>query len=437
MSVEGYRQRAAAMCDAALRHMIYEEFDQYQPEAMDAAQAELKLRNRDIFELGGGDTVTLRELIDRLDFDECIAVLKELDKKADGAFYNELLVRLSQTEPGQDSGVLIHYVKSKAVGGGIEVFGTGTTGNARFNIELFHYNEWLAAHIKKEYILVNGRELAVALCLIKMTEVGSDEAEIDSYINDVKELTQRIAAEDEDENDETSEPGLLPSHKAADAYFTTGGLTQGAKHMRAEVEEEIEYMSADADGAGVPQVRPFVRFCARFIDETVFSLTVVLLIYFSRGFFYFLMRFQYIPVIALIWVLIEAVLLSTWGTTLGKWLLMVKVRNSDGEKLRFSQALFRSFLVKLCGECFQMAYMEYALNIFSYFYLHKRGKTLWDESGGFTVTHERIGVTRVALSVFLIIAATAATLYAVWLCITLGILSTGSYNITSWLGLRF
>ncbi|OLN31744.1 zinc ribbon domain-containing protein [Desulfosporosinus metallidurans] len=167
MSAQEYRQRVAELCDAELRQMIYEEIEDYLPEAIEAARAELDLRNRDIFELGDGDTVTLKEVIDRLDFDECIAELKRLNKKAETTFYNELLVRHLQTAPAQDGGVLINFVKSKT--GAIEVFSSSMDGGDRLNIENFHYNEWLAAHIKKAYLLTNGREFVVALCLLKMT----------------------------------------------------------------------------------------------------------------------------------------------------------------------------------------------------------------------------------------------------------------------------
>ncbi|OLN31748.1 hypothetical protein [Desulfosporosinus metallidurans] len=44
MSVKEYRQRAAELCDAELRQMIYEEVEDYLPEAIEAARAELDLR---------------------------------------------------------------------------------------------------------------------------------------------------------------------------------------------------------------------------------------------------------------------------------------------------------------------------------------------------------------------------------------------------------
>lgn len=173
MSVEEYRQRITMLSDSALRRMVYEEFQDYEPEAIEVARTELALRNRYISQLGDGDTVTLNELIYKLDIDECMNELKKLNKKADIDFYYEFLANHSQMPQGQDTEVLINFIKSKT--GAFEIFGSDMKGVEKVDLEDFHYTQWFTTHIKKSFIFINGKELVVALCLLKMTLETSDK----------------------------------------------------------------------------------------------------------------------------------------------------------------------------------------------------------------------------------------------------------------------
>lgn len=49
--------------------------------------------------------------------------------------------------------------------------------------------------------------------------------------------------------------------------------------------------------------------------------------------------------VPVLWALIEALLLSSWGTTPGKWLFGVAIRNENGDKLPFFQSLKRAFFI--------------------------------------------------------------------------------------------
>jgi uncharacterized RDD family membrane protein YckC len=54
-------------------------------------------------------------------------------------------------------------------------------------------------------------------------------------------------------------------------------------------------------------------------------------------------------ILTFIFVFVEPVMLSSWGTTPGKALLRIRLRRYDGEKLTFSEALNRAFQVWLKG----------------------------------------------------------------------------------------
>jgi len=53
--------------------------------------------------------------------------------------------------------------------------------------------------------------------------------------------------------------------------------------------------------------------------------------------------------IPFVWLFLEALLLSTWGTTPGKWLFKTWVADAMGNRLSFMDALSRSFSVWFMG----------------------------------------------------------------------------------------
>jgi uncharacterized RDD family membrane protein YckC len=110
---------------------------------------------------------------------------------------------------------------------------------------------------------------------------------------------------------------------------------------------------------------------------------------------------------AFIWVFVEALLLSTWGTTPGKWLLGTWVADSMGNRLSFSYALSRSFSVWFMGLGFGLPLVSIITLIASYVKLTREGLTAWDRDGQFAVVHERIGAVRVTVVALLFLVFTA------------------------------
>lgn len=101
--------------------------------------------------------------------------------------------------------------------------------------------------------------------------------------------------------------------------------------------------------------RPWVRYFARLIDIYFGSFTVAIIwnivspstydkILVNIGNKYFIGIILYI-----IWLFFESFLLSTLGTTPGKWTFSSKLVSIDGGKLSFSKALLRSFSMWVNG----------------------------------------------------------------------------------------
>lgn len=138
-------------------------------------------------------------------------------------------------------------------------------------------------------------------------------------------------------------------------------------------------------------VQPWVRFWARVIDTFIIDTIVRItqLLFFPGSTFE--------PVLLtvgtyFIWALAEAKLISTWGTTPGKWLLKIKVRSNNSQILDFKTALKRSILVWMLGMGFGIfTTISY---IFGYYELTRKGITPWDRISECTVQYEKISENR-------------------------------------------
>ena len=91
------------------------------------------------------------------------------------------------------------------------------------------------------------------------------------------------------------------------------------------------------------------------------------------------------------------------GTTPGKFLLNIHFSLKDDKKIKFTQALSRSFKVWWRGLGIGIPIITLGTLITCYKNLKKMGETHWDRNGGFVVEHGEISLVRVILVVFLFI----------------------------------
>jgi uncharacterized RDD family membrane protein YckC len=110
------------------------------------------------------------------------------------------------------------------------------------------------------------------------------------------------------------------------------------------------------------------------------------------------------------WIFVEALLLSSFQTTPGKWLFKTKVALTSGVPINFSQALSRSFKVWWRGLGIGFPIVSLITLIIAHGRLTRNGITSWDRDEGFTVMHETIGAPRVlaAIAFFFIFFVLAA-----------------------------
>jgi uncharacterized RDD family membrane protein YckC len=161
-----------------------------------------------------------------------------------------------------------------------------------------------------------------------------------------------------------------------------------------------------------PNGRPAVRYLARFFDLSLFSLFLITFVsIFSPKFILesseiFIFMFSLI-----LYILVEAVILSIFGNTLGKAILNTRLRTVNGEPIDFLTALKRSIFVNAAGMGFGVPIINFICFYFSYFDLKKNGKSTWDEQIGTVVLYGQVNLTRILfVSLFPIALLVAGTL---------------------------
>ena len=97
----------------------------------------------------------------------------------------------------------------------------------------------------------------------------------------------------------------------------------------------------------------------------------------------------------------------SWGTTPGKALLNIRVRNEDRSKLSYGQGLARCFNVVVKGQGLGIPLIALVTHILAYNRLTSQGITSWDESGNHTVAHREISAWRVLIALLILIGAIA------------------------------
>ena len=213
----------------------------------------------------------------------------------------------------------------------------------------------------------------------------------------------------------------LPALKGAGAVSREEGERRNGREERLENAggEDVPALSADADclpeeggedaEEGVPLVVPYayVRFLGRMAD-VMMHMTLYLAVLrvsgaaFNPGFLpgsYEALLYLCLPM-----VLMETAFLGTLGTTPGKAMLGVSVRDYRGRRLSFPMAFRRSLFVMVLGlGCFAPSLMLLAL-FFSWWWVRRFGFTPWDRKLGTTdVLNGSLTLRKVVMTLVLII----------------------------------
>ena len=202
-----------------------------------------------------------------------------------------------------------------------------------------------------------------------------------------KEKEERRKAEEEAPEDEAAELSVADPVEAG------------------TVPEEAE--TAEDEGVVLVVPYPYVRFLGRMAD-VLMHMTLYLAVLRILGVAFtpdFLPgSYEALLYLCLPMVLIEAAFVGTLGTTPGKAMLGVSVRDYQGNRLSFSTAFRRSLFVMVLGlGCFAPSLMALTL-FFSWWWVRRFGFTPWDRKLGTTdVLNESLTLRKVVMTLVLII----------------------------------
>lgn len=132
---------------------------------------------------------------------------------------------------------------------------------------------------------------------------------------------------------------------------------------------------------------PWRRYFARMTDVMIFGMALGLAIGVAETDISAVSDVVLGLIVAFVWVFVEAVLLATWGTTPGKWMLSTTLRTTAGDKLGFPAALGRSLTVWIKGIGLGVPIVTLFTGVQAYKRLTEDGETSWDREGGFRVGH--------------------------------------------------
>jgi uncharacterized RDD family membrane protein YckC len=172
----------------------------------------------------------------------------------------------------------------------------------------------------------------------------------------------------------------------------------------------------------VPQARPWVRYWARMFDILLFSVGTGLLHsdFLPQAFSgtgsaeaSFWIRSETSSWIGFlfIWTFVEALLLSTFGATPGKWLFKIRLIPPSGSAISYSTALSRSIKVWWRGLGIGFPIVSLITLIIAHGRLIDNGMTSWDREGDFLVAHETIGMMRIMLATLVFFTLILVSVY--------------------------
>lgn len=145
-------------------------------------------------------------------------------------------------------------------------------------------------------------------------------------------------------------------------------------------------------------VSPWIRFLARFFDYALFIFLLGAVRYLITGTPSLAQYESFVPIPFFCWIPIEALFLSTWGTTPGKFFLRTKLIPRRRGKLEYKIALRRSFNVWFRGLGMGIPVINVLCLMVAYHRLNLLRTTSWDVETQTMITHYPIGTWRIVVA---------------------------------------
>ncbi|QNU67017.1 RDD family protein [Ruminiclostridium herbifermentans] len=396
MSIEnsGFKENLSVLKDEELRKIIYSESNEYEQEAIDKARSELF--SREAGHLWESDNIILKDLLRYAEYEEIIYSFLKLFPEENDTLeeYYKLIDNLINAEVQAENtdasniSIIIDDTSKNFANKNWNVFGKEDNSKDEICLDYFYPTEWLGFKVKKEQLQKFGIETYIAYCLRAMTAMGFSKDEI-------QENFKCLEKRENIKNLQTLYPQMTDDKSG---LFIMDGLPK-AKHYFIDDEE-----------TNTALVRPWVRYLARYIDFSIWGNLVFISWSILSPITYknYLLQSLWIKslviiLIYILWIFIEALLLSKFGYTLGKWILKAKVTSKNGERLTYLKALKRTGKVLVYGCALKFPFLCSIAYIISYNALINNGITKWDREEDTIVNHSEYSTFRGIIAVFLVL----------------------------------
>lgn len=191
--------------------------------------------------------------------------------------------------------------------------------------------------------------------------------------------------------------------------------------LPAEYLERAKTAKAGESGSAqrAPEVKPRAyvarRFWARWMDLMAYSAIWWLGMYYSgRDIAAIILNPWMLLSLYLPWFLVEAWLIHSFGTTPGKWLLGLKVRNEDDSLLSLKSAIWRSVRVLVSGIGFGWQLLSPLCQGMSWFTTRRIGKPIWDYLGGHKVVAASLNPFKIGILIIVFVTAVQLQMAVRW-----------------------
>lgn len=170
--------------------------------------------------------------------------------------------------------------------------------------------------------------------------------------------------------------------------------------------EDIEAADREPSVAGsyAQGAHPWRRYFARMLDNMLntftFFIVLMLILAFTRPELFNALvtwlesihRIVDIMLTVFIGTVVNAVLLSATGSTLGKWIFGIRVREADGRRVGFMRAIQREARVWMRGLGFGIPIVSLITLVRAYNQVNDFKQTTWDKDMQLVVTHRPASV---------------------------------------------
>lgn len=359
-NIESIKTRMSVLNDKKLIEIVNINNDEYTSKAIEIAKEELKSRNIMNFQVLEKNIICKNTLSEYILFRDLILQVRyeDIEKKLSKLYqidkslyknYEKVFNQFIHISNFEVKNICILVEETDNLFNpqfkDWQVIGQNIKTKELFEIEFSEWKDWLGFSVNTEQVNLVGKESFVAHCLYKMTNHMFNQQD-----------------------------GLI---------------------LQSEMDLEEQRI----------ETHPWIRLWARQIDYTVFGIFlsyiwVLLPNNISKAIFS-LERIIY--TIPFLWIFIEMILISKIGTTLGKYILNIRVKKRDGDKLSFIEAFYRSYLVWIIGLGFGIRIVEIFTQLYAYLKLKERGISSWDKKINSKIIYGEIGGLRILLAILILI----------------------------------